>query len=435
MYYNMITVLRLIFIVFLFSNNNVQAKINELFQDIVKFLYEAFERRVGGIYNNRYIDTDLNDDELNEFLKIEDDATNKNEKEFVEDDAKEVVEEKPKEQKESKFEDKYLDKFKAFKNEYYFTEDEKLSEEQKYTELLNIFNKEKDKGVKETSIKLNKIQEIFNKGGQNTPEGIEELTRYYNIEAEYEDDPEDYDLQELINELSEIRDETKKEYELFLSMKFSEEETKEAAKQYVLDKKLAGFMNNYVLESTPQGNVYMRYNSSKKSFEYFSNNTIPYRYLEPVGRKYVLTYFCKPLFIDIDDELKKAQHKRDEDDQLKKEQKEQKEQKQKDDKEKGINEKDIYAKLKSYNNDPTTAAIMKSKNRQSGSMPLPPQIQANLPNVNSSVAPEKMLLKENANRYTWEGRMSNLSLIKKVEKKHVDKNYEMSFADFKKMKR
>ena len=148
----MITVLRLIFIVFLFSNNNVQAKINELFQDIVKFLDEAFERRVGGIYNNRYIDTDLNDDELNEFLKIEDDATNKNEKEFVEDDAKEVVEEKPKEQKESKFEDKYLDKFKAFKNEYYFTEDEKLSEEQKYTELLNIFNKESMKMTRKIMI-------------------------------------------------------------------------------------------------------------------------------------------------------------------------------------------------------------------------------------------------------------------------------------------
>ena len=213
----MITVLRLIFIVFLFSNKRVQAKINELLQDIVKILDEVFERRVGGIYNNRYVDNDLNDDELNDFLKIEDDATNKNEKEFV-DDTKEV-EEKPKEQKESKFEDKYLEKFKAFKNEYYFTEDEKLSEEQKYTELLDIFNKEKDKGVKETSIKLNKIQEVFNKGGQNTPEGIEELTKYYNIEAEYEDDPEDYDLQELINELSEIRDETKKEYEVFFNMK------------------------------------------------------------------------------------------------------------------------------------------------------------------------------------------------------------------------
>jgi hypothetical protein len=220
-------------------------------------------------------------------------------------------------------------------------------------------------------------------------------------------------------------------------MDFSEEETREAARKHVLDKKLEGFINNYVLESTPQGNVYMRYNSSKNSFEYFSNNTIPYRYLEPVGRKYVLTYFCKPLFIDIEEELKKAQVKKDIENQEKKDKKEQKD---KDDKEKGPNglivkDKDIFTKLKSYNNDTTSTAIMKSKNRQSGNMPLPPQIQANLPNVNSSGPPEKMLLKECANRYTWEGRMSNLPLIKKVEKKHVDKNYEMSFADFKKMQK
>ena len=324
-----------------------------------------------------------------------------------------------------------MEKFKAFKNEYFFTEDEKLLEQQKYVEFLNIFNKDKDKGLKETGDKINKLQEVFNKGGINTTEGIEELTKYYNIEAEYEDEPEDYDLQELINELSDIRDETKKEYDEFLNMKFSEEETREAAKQHVLDKKLEGFINNYVLEFTPQGNVYMRYNSSKKSFEYFSNNTIPYRYLEPVGRKYVLTYFCKPLFIDVEDELKKSQQKKDEENQLKKEKKDQKDELERDGK--GIKERDIYTKLKSYNNDPTTTAIMKTKNRQSSSMPLPPQIQANLPNVNGSVAPEKMLLKEQSNRYTWEGRMSNLSLIKKVEKKHVDKNYEMSFADFKKM--
>ena len=435
MYYNMITFIQFMFIVFLFSNKNVQAKMNELLKDIMKFIDTAFERRVGEIYNNRFIEDDLSDNELsdNELsdteLKIEDDKSEDKSKN------EDPGEEKLKEQKEIKFEDKYLEKIKAFKNEYYFSDADKLLEEQKYTELLTIFNKDKDKGLRETTIKLDKIQPIFNKGGINTPEGIEVLTRYYNIEAEYEDNPEDYDLQELINELSEIRDETKKEYDEFFSMKFSEEETRGAAKQYVLDKKLEGFINNYVLEFTPQGNVYMRYNSSKKSFEYYSNNTIPYRYLEPVGRKYVITYFCKPLFIDIDDELKKAQQKKDDEDQLKNEQKEQKEQKQKDDKEKGINEKDIYAKLKSYNNDPTTAAIMKTKNRQMGAMSLPPQIQANLPNVNGSVAPEKMLLKENANRYTWEGRMSNLSLIKKVEKKHTDKNYEMSFADFKKMKR
>lgn len=425
MYYNMITTLRLIFIVFLFSNKKVQTKMSELLNQFFKYMDDVFERQVGEIYNNRYQYTDLSDNETNDILKIEDDKSDN--------ESKKVGEEKP---KETKFEDKYLDKFKAFQNEYYFTEDEKLLEEQKYAELLNIFNKDKDRGLKETSNKIDKIQSIFNKGGQNTPEGIEELTRYYNIEAEYEDNPEDYDLQDLINELSEIRDETQKEYDEFLNMKFSEEETRDAAKQHVLDKKLAGFINNYVLEMTPQGNVYMRYNSSKKSFEYFSNNTIPYRYLEPVGRKYVITYFCKPLFIDIEEELKKSQDKKDQEEQLKKEKQDKKDELDKG-KGQGIREKekDIYTKLKSYNNDTTATAIMKTKNRQSGAMPLPPQIQANLPNVNSSVAPEKMLLKENANRYTWEGRMSNLSLIKKVEKKHVDKNYEMSFADFKKMQR
>ena len=412
MYYNMTSIFQILLFVFLFSNTKTREKMSELFNQFLKYLDNVFDRQIGEIYSKK-------SNEILDDVKIE-----------------EKEEEKVELKKEIKFEDKYLEKFKSFQNEYYFTEEEKLAEQQKYTELLNIFNKDKDRGVKETGDKIDKIQSIFDKGGINTPEGIEELTKYYNIEAEYEDDPEDFDLQELINELTEIKDETQKENNEFLSMTFSEEETREAAKQHVLDKKLEGFMNNYVLEMTPQGNVYMRYNSSKKSFEYFSNNTIPYRYLEPVGRKYVLTYFCKPLFIDIEEELKKAQQKKDQEDQDKKDEKERKDEL---DKGKGIKglekekEKDIYTKLKSYNNDPTTAAIMKTKNRQSSSMPLPPQIQANLPNVNSSVAPEKMLLKENANRYTWEGRMSNLSLIKKVEKKHVDKNYEMSFADFKKM--
>ena len=43
------------------------------------------------------------------------------------------------------------------------------------------------------------------------------------------------------------------------------------------------------------------------------------------------------------------------------------------------------------------------------------------------------LLKENSNRYTWEGRMSNLLLLKKVDKHIMDKNYSLSFADYKKL--
>jgi hypothetical protein len=72
-----------------------------------------------------------------------------------------------------------------------------------------------------------------------------------------------------------------------------------------------------------------------------------------------------------------------------------------------------------------------SKNRQPSAMVLPPQIKANLPVVNTTN--EKQLLKENANRYTWEGRVANLPMLKKVDRKIVDKNYALSFADFKQM--
>ena len=427
MYYNMTALIRILLIVFLFTNRTMRSKMNDLLNDFVKYMDDVFERRVGEIYNNR-----IYDDESEEI-----DEKEENEDDNKKDEKKEESKEEKK--KEIKFEDKYLEKFKNFKNEYYFTEEEKLLESQKYDELKNEFNKDQELGLKETTTKLDRVQEVFYKGGITTAAGIEEITRYYNIEAEYEDDPDDYDMQELITELTEIRDELTHKYKEFSDMVFSEEEARVAAKQHVLSKKLDGFINNYIIEMTPLGNVYMRYNNDKKSFEYFSNNTIPYRYLEPVGRKYVITYFCKPLFIDIEEELKKAQQKKD-DDKAKKDE----EAKEKEDlilasgKTQSLNgkekDKDIYTKMKSYNNESSTIAMMKGKNRQSNNTPLPPQIRANLPNVNSSVAPDKMLLKEHANRYTWEGRTANLPIVKKVEKKHVDKNYEMSFADFKKMR-
>ena len=48
---------------------------------------------------------------------------------------------------------------------------------------------------------------------------------------------------------------------------------------------------------------------------------------------------------------------------------------------------------------------------------------------------EKMLLKENANRYTWEGRLSSIQLLKKVDRKIIDKKYAMTFSDFKQIKK
>ena len=157
----------------------------------------------------------------------------------------------------------------------------------------------------------------------------------------------------------------------------------------------------------------MRYNSAKGSFEYYSNNTIPYRYLEPVCRKYVMTYWCKPLFIDVEDELKKAEIKYDEKKALNNETKKEK------------TAKDYMVKFKSYNKETKEMMMNPRKNV------LPSHIKANLVNVTQKS--DKLLVKENANRYTWEGRLTNFSPLKKIDKKVADKNLSLTYADFKKM--
>jgi len=329
---------------------------------------------------------------------------------------------------EEKFEDKYLQKFKAFKNEYSFTENELKIEQEKYEELKTVFTNNKAKEIEDITLKITKLQRIlncvtFDENGKMidvSENGTRLLTRYYDIEEEYEDNPDNYMLSDLFGELSEILTETQQKLKEQEDQIVSDSDFKEQAYQYMLKNKLDGYINNYINEMTPLGNVYMRYNNSKKSFEYYSNNTIPYRYLEPVGRKFVLTYFCKPLFIDIEDELKKAQVKKDD--------KKAEEKDRKENDKNGNDRKDVFAKMKSYNN---TTQEMSKMGKQNV---LPPQIKANLPNVNTSSGADDMLLKENSNRYTWEGRLANMNLLKKVDRKTVDKTYAMSFAEFKRLR-
>lgn len=339
---------------------------------------------------------------------------------------------------EVKFEDKYLQKFKAFKNEYSFTTDELQTEQQKYTELKTEFIKNKTKSVEDLTWKITKLKRIFDcvtfdEHGTMTDvseEGTRLLTRYYDIEEEYYDNPELYMLSDLFAELKEIMEETQQKLKEQEDVIVTDDEFKTKAHEYIVNLKLDGYINNYINEMTPLGNVYMRYNNTKKSFEYYSNNTIPYRYLEPVGRKYVLTYFCKPLFIDIEDELSKAKVKRDD----KKEQETKDKNEAKEKNESNLQGKnDVFAKLKSYNSSTNNNNEM-SKMGMGKQNALPPQMKANLPNVNTSSGPDEMLLKENANRYTWEGRLSNMSLLKKVDRKVVDKKYAMTFADFKRLR-
>ena len=348
----------------------------------------------------------------------------------------ELIELKNEKKPQPLYENKYLEKFKTFPNEFKFS-DLELEIEKNYFDELKA-NKEKNfsSSKNELDAKLLIINEIFEKGGINNNKddfcinefGKKALIKFYEQDDEDEDE---IDFEELFLDMTvekvKLEEELKKLEQLYISE--GELELKNKANEFIINKKLDTYFNNYILESTPLGNIYMRYNNNKKSFEYFSNNTIPYRYLEPVGRKYVMTYWCKPIFFDIEEELKKSEEKYNE------EMKKMEEEKNNNDP--AVALKNKFSKVKSYNKDNTINSMKMSratsKNRGAASTPLPPQIKANLLNVNSNN--KNQFLKENANRYTWEGRLNSFSPLKKIDKKIVNKNLTLSFAEFKKLQK
>ena len=63
-------------------------------------------------------------------------------------------------------------------------------------------------------------------------------------------------------------------------------ESEKHANNYIINKRIEKLQGCYIIEKTPQGNVLMIYDKDRESFKYYSDSTIPYRYLEVVGRKY-----------------------------------------------------------------------------------------------------------------------------------------------------
>jgi hypothetical protein len=326
------------------------------------------------------------------------------------------------------YEDKYSGRFLTFPNEYHFTESELDQEKTNYAKIKSTYETNMKTDTEKIRSKIDTLERIITNfddtDAEKKDKAIRQMIQYFGIKQEYNDDPDDYDIDELFNDVkndcnqftSELTELTNAVTPDFVVQ----------AKEAIINSKLDGYINNYILETTPIGNVYMRYNNNKKSFEYFSNSTIPYRYLETISRKYVMTYWCKPLFIDLAEELKKAKEKHEEEKNNKKD--------------KDVNDNNTK---KDKNNTPLNMGPNKfkkytkdvqqnrpSKNRVQSDFILPPQIKANLPNINATGGDEH-LLKACSNRYTWEGRIANLSLLKKVDKKLVDKKMAMSFADFK----
>jgi hypothetical protein len=180
----------------------------------------------------------------------------------------------------------------------------------------------------------------------------------------------------------------------------------------------------------------MFYDNSKESFVYYSDHIIPYRYLETISRKYVIIFDCKKIYINMEEELKKYEEN------LKKLQSLKFQSLEKVDvnassvegqmpvdcssscvKKMEVEKKSVFAKLKKYNNTNLKAATI-------------PAIKgSNIPNTSNNLKKEdkEYILKENANRYSYGGKLANYDILKKIDKKVLDKTYAMTFAVFKKM--
>lgn len=248
------------------------------------------------------------------------------------------------------------------------------------------------------------------------------IDHYFRINCD--DDEDEHDENDTVKKTNEIKPLVKYEdkyLEKFHSMKVVA----------LSEERLNDLKNVIVMETTPHGNVIMFYNHLRETFTYYSDNTIPYRYLEVVGRKYVIFNNCKCLFVDMDEELKRAAKTKEEPEpkielEPELEPKIELEQVSKKD-EVVVDKKNVFAKFKSYNT-VSKSAIVPDIKKGGGA-------QQNANNSSTVVGKDKgtIILKERANHYSCEGKLCNFSFLKKVDKKVVDKKYGYSFKDFKNM--
>jgi hypothetical protein len=158
---------------------------------------------------------------------------------------------------------------------------------------------------------------------------------------------------------------------------------KQENKFYSQPQESENLKNSYVMEYYANyGNIIMKYDMTNKSFHYFADKTVPYRYLEPVARKYVIYNNCLSLYCDMDIELnrlesEKLEYKEDQEDNV-------------------VVKKTVFAKLKH--------SLEKPKDK-------------------------KIFIKTNTNIYVYRGKLNNFQMIPS----NVLHTKKLTFADFKQM--
>jgi len=321
--------------------------------------------------------------------------------------------------------------------------------EDKYLEEIRLLNKEWILSDEELQNKTSIAKEFFDSSLENLKNKIAEIDyQILSLQTDINDDSDTVNYTETLGDdeqndyesTLEERNEWRREQILTLQNECNEikisistenglNELKikadKDAYDFIINKRIDKLKNTFVMEKTPQGNVLMIYKSDKNSFSYYSDATIPYRYLEVVARKYVKLFGCRPLFVDMEEELKLFEAKWTTEYELKKakeaEEKLKAEESTKNNKPVEI-KKNVFAKFKSYNKDAGGKI----------SMAPPPKNSIPSKSITETKEDEKIILKERANRYTYEGKFVNFNFLQKIDKKVFNKRLGLSFADFKK---
>jgi hypothetical protein len=174
--------------------------------------------------------------------------------------------------------------------------------------------------------------------------------------------------------------------------KYDEMESDDLDEDYVKSLK-----NNVLYEMTPKGRIIMYYDFEKESFTYYCDTKdVPYLYLETVARKYALTYHCKKIVVDIKRELDVAKETN----------------VANDNKSKTLALVDakktdnLFASFKSYNRKGTGGSKTMNK---------------------------KFILRQNANRYSYSGKVNTFPFLKRNEYKIEKPMDKLDYETFKKL--
>lgn len=346
--------------------------------------------------------------------------------ENLEADNIEITTETPKEP--PKYEDKYLEDIRRLNKEWEFTEDENNNLPKLIADFCNRY----------IESRTNRIEEITNEIINIEKEIIEDndsINYVDNFDSECDEFINKNTLEERNNErrtkIEELRQEANKiKTQIGTDEGINElrNESINQARQYIINTRLDKLKNCYVIEKTPVGNVLMIYEKDRESFKYYSDCNIPYRYLEVVGRKYVKLFECRPIFVDMEEELRLFEEKWEKEQEIKKLKEDEERKKTEESVKNNIKieqKKNVFAKFKSYNKDAGGKI----------SMVAPPKNSIPNKSVTENKENEKILLKEKANRYTYEGKFANFNFLQKTERKVFNKKLGLSFSDFKKIKK